>query len=186
MKAIHPTTQTWRRFSGITLALAAGWILLSVLFFPVQQDAKRAPREGFLAPTFNLPAIEGGSITLESGASMTIVNFWASWCPPCRVEMPLFEAIHREYSANSVRVIGVNATHQDDLSNVQEFIASEGLTFPIALDRYGDVTRAYQIQAFPTTFIIDARGIIQHVAIGGPISEAWLRSVIQEMLQKAE
>lgn len=145
----------------------------------------RAPQEGFLAPDFALKTISGSRVALEDlRGKVIILNFWASWCPPCRAEMPAFQQALEEYSDADLAILGVNATSQDSLLDVENFLQEYQLEFIIPLDVSGQVSRLYQIHSLPTTFILDKRGIIKKVVIGGPIPLSLLRVEIQQLLQE--
>ncbi len=110
------------------------------------------------------------------------MNFWATWCPPCRAEMPAMQRVFRDYEDRGLIVLAVNSINQNSLNAVGEFIEQYGLTFPILLDDQGVVANEYQIRSLPTTFFIDSKGVIREIVIGGPMSEALLRSRIENML----
>lgn len=143
-----------------------------------------APRQGFLAPDFSVETADGGYSSIQDyRGSVVILNLWASWCPPCRAEMPALQSIHDTYQAKGVIVVGVNMTYQDNVSAAISFTEEYGITFPILLDRTGLVGNLYHMRALPTTFLIDRQGVIQEVVVGGPLSEITLQSMIQELLE---
>lgn len=143
-----------------------------------------APREGFLAPDFTLNTTEGEIITLsELRGQAVLVNLWATWCPPCRTEMPAMQKMYDEYKEYGFVVLAVNLTYQDDPSAIVPFTQEYGLTFPILLDETGVVAEKYELRSLPSSFFIDHNGIIQEVVIGGPMSEALLRTRIESLLQ---
>ena len=99
--------------------------------------------------------------------------------------MPAIQQVYQAYQGQGLVVLGANITYQDNEVEAAAFIKEYGLTFPIALDRDGSLSRAYQLQGMPSTFFIDAEGVIQSVIIGGPISEAVMRSKVQDLLKAA-
>jgi len=146
-------------------------------------DGIPAPQKGFLSPEFSLPAASGEVITLSDlRGHPVLINFWASWCPPCKAEMPALERVYQEYQEQGLIVLAVNATNQDDAADAVAFSQSINLSFPILFDSNGDVSRAYQVRALPSTYFVDADGIIQEVVIGGPMSEALLRIRVQQLI----
>ena len=172
-------------FSGI-LVLALAWTLLSA-----DKDGAStaglipAPQAGFLAPDFTLETLEGESITLSDlRGQVVLVNFWATWCPPCKAEMPAFQQAYTDYADEGFVIVAVNAIQQDSVSAIETFRASNGLTFPIVLDTDGDTSRAYQVRSLPTSFFVDKEGIISEVVIGGPMAEALIRARIKELLHQ--
>ncbi len=145
-----------------------------------------SPREGFLAPDFTLDTLDGKRITLsELRGKIVVVNFWATWCLPCRAETPALEKSYAQYKDSGVVVLGVNLTNQDVVSEVESFVQEFKLTYPILLDREGSISNSlYQIRGLPTTFFINREGIIRTVLVGGPMSETFIRSKIEALLQE--
>jgi len=143
-----------------------------------------APRQGFLAPDFTLETITAENITLsELRGQAVLVNLWATWCPPCRSEMPAIQKLYDEYKDEGFIVLGVDMTYQDNASAVQPFIQENELTFPILMDNTGQVAQRYALHSLPSSFFIDRTGVIQEVVIGGPMSEALLRTRIESILK---
>lgn len=148
--------------------------------------AIQAPQEGFSAPSFTLQTVSGDSIALaDLEGKALILNFWASWCPPCRAEMPAFQTASEEYSSTNLEIIAVNATSQDSLESVAGFLDQYLVTFPILLDTTGQVGRTYQVRSLPTTFFIDGNGVIQEILIGGPIPLPLLRVKANQLLEES-
>jgi peroxiredoxin len=146
-----------------------------------------APHQGFLAPDFTAQSLDGEITTLSSfKGKPVLVNLWASWCLPCRTEMPALERVYQDFQDQGFTILAVNATSQDNLSEVNAFVKEYGLSIPILLDESGDITSLYQISAFPTSFFISADGVIQDVVVGGPMSEALLRSRVEHLLKVKE
>ena len=143
-----------------------------------------APREGFLAPDFTLQTIDGETITLSDlRGQAVLVNLWATWCPPCRAEMPAIQKLYDEYKDQGLVVLAVNMTYQDDPAAVLPFVQDHELSFPILLEETGNVASKYELRSLPSSFFIDRDGFIQEVVIGGPMSEALLRTRIGSILQ---
>ncbi len=144
-----------------------------------------SPREGFSAPDFTLETLDGNQITLSDlHGKIVLVNFWASWCPPCRAEMPAIERVYRSYRDLGLEVLAVNTTNQDDVAAAAAFIQELGLTFPIPLDRSGAVSASYNLRGLPSSYFIDHQGVIRSVVVGGPMSEALIQSRVEQLLQE--
>ncbi len=142
-----------------------------------------APQKGFLAPDFTLADPRGSQYHLASlHGKPVLVNLWATWCPPCRAEMPAIEQYYEQYKAQGLVVLAVNATAQDAPLNIVPFAQEYNLTFPILLDETGSVAQSYQLRSLPSTFFINRDGTIAEVVIGGPMSGATLQTYIQEIL----
>jgi peroxiredoxin len=170
---------------GATLALGAAWIWASAV--PASATTGGlipSPREGFLAPDFTLDLLGGGEVTLSDlRGKGVVINLWASWCPPCRAEMPAIQRVYETTKGRGLEVLAVNTTFQDSERAAAEFILELGLTFPVPLDRDGTVSRQYLLRALPSTFFIDREGVIRKVIIGGPMSEATIRTAVEEILE---
>jgi thiol-disulfide isomerase/thioredoxin len=116
------------------------------------------------APDFSLPLTDGTSVRLADFKGKAVfLNFWATWCGPCRAEMPSMEALYRRYRNQGLEILAVNV--QEDQRTAAAFMNQFGLSFPAALDG-GGVSRRYGIAAFPTTYIIDREGLIVSRIVG--------------------
>ena len=170
------------------LLLAGLWVWFSrTTPRAVTQGQVPAPQVGFLAPDFTLPTLDGGTQTLSDlRGQVVVLNFWASWCPPCRAEMPALARVAQEYADRGVTVLAVNATASDSREAAQRFLHDIGVTdLPVVLDTDGQVVQTYRISAFPTTFFVDAQGVIRDIVVGGPLSEASLRARLDDLAQEA-
>jgi cytochrome c biogenesis protein CcmG/thiol:disulfide interchange protein DsbE len=179
-------TQNWGILSTIILLACAGWILFSAEpNGATTQGAIPVPRQGFQAPDFNLPDAQGEVVRLSSlRGRPVVINLWASWCTPCRAEMPAIQKVYENYQEKGLVVLGVNATNQDNPQRAIQFAEDLGLTFPILFDNDGEVSQQYLLSALPTTFFIDGSGTIQEVVIGGPMAEALLKIRIEQLIEK--
>src|SRR5512143_627691 len=126
-------------------------------------NAPPNPQVGFTAPGFALDSLAGQPIALSALRGKAVVlNLWASWCPPCRAEMPALNAVYQKFRDQGLVVLGVNTTYQDDEPNARQAIQDWALTFPIVFDRAGVASRErYRVQAMPTTFFIGRDGVIR-------------------------
>jgi peroxiredoxin len=179
--------QTQRRILySIVLLLGLAWIFISADKTGTSTAGKiPAPQKGFLAPDFELITLTGETIKLSDlRGQAVLINLWATWCPPCREEMPVLEKMYNEYKNQGFTVLGVNMTSEDDSKAVLPFVEKYGLTFPILLDETRRVENAYQLKSLPTSYFINREGTIIEVVIGGPIVEAVLRTRIEKILQK--
>ncbi len=119
---------------------------------------------GQMAPDFELQTLEGESVKLSDyKGQMVILNFWASWCPPCRVEMPHMETYYQEYKEDdNIEILAVNMTtlERGSRDKVPAFVDKHGLTFPILMDEEGDIKDLYKVMVYPTTYILNEEGMI--------------------------
>ncbi len=178
-------SRRWYGFIALILVAGAGWIWLSAVPAAATTGGRiPSPREGFLAPDFSLELLGGGEVVLsEQKGKGVIINLWASWCPPCRAEMPAIQSVYEANRDRGLEVLAVNTTYQDSEQAAADFVAEYGLTFPIPLDRTGAVARQYQLRALPSTFFVDREGVIRKVIIGGPMSEATIQTAVEEILE---
>lgn len=142
-----------------------------------------APQVGFTAPDFTLETLKGGTETLsELRGQVVVINLWATWCPPCRAEMPALERVWNEYRDDGLVILAVN--EQEASSRVGAFVEELGLTFPVLLDRDGGVGARYRLRAYPTTLFVGRDGVISDVVLGGPMSEALIASKVSGLLEE--
>jgi peroxiredoxin len=186
MRDLMADRKRWLALMIIVFALGATWIWLSAV--PASATTSGmipSPREGFAAPDFTLALLGGGEITLSDlRGKVVVLNLWASWCPPCRAEMPAMQRLYEANRARGLEILAINTAYQDSRTSAQEFISEHELTFPVPIDQRGAVARQYLLQALPTTFFIDHQGIIRQVVVGGPMSEATLQIAVESLLRE--
>ena len=169
-------------FLGVLL-LGSAWILESRE--PVESATEaagvaEAPAVGYRAPDFTLSTLNGDPFTLgEQRGQPVVLNFWATWCPPCRAEIPHFQELSVKYNGQ-VAIIGID--DGEPATTVAPFAREMGITYPLPLDEESVVSRRYNVNSLPTTFFIDADGLIQHVHIG-LINRAVLESQIEQLMK---
>ena len=138
------------------------------------------PVVGSLAPDFTLTDLDGNSVRLQDlRGQVVFLNFWATWCPPCRAEMPDIEALHRKYRDRGVVVLGVDLRESE--SGVRAYVEGGGYTWTFLIDTTGQVAAAYRVSAIPTSFFIDKEGTIRAVAIGGMTASTMEAKLAQAM-----
>ena len=168
-------------FLGV-LFLGSAWILESRQPLDNQAEAAgvaEAPAVGYLAPDFTLSTLDGTDFTLSQYRGQPVVlNFWATWCPPCRAEIPYFQQASVKYNGQ-VAIVGVD--DGETVAKVAPFANEVGITYPLPIDEQSLVSRRYNVNSLPSTFFIDAEGVIQKVHIG-LISQAVLESQIEQLL----
>ena len=127
-----------------------------------------AVRVGSPAPDFTLLSLAGPSVSLhQQQGKVVLVNFWTTWCPPCREEMPALQRAHERLADQGLVVLGVNWTQEDNLADVEAFVQEFGLTFPILLDSDGLVNKdLYQVLGLPTSVLIGRDGTVRAIRIG--------------------
>jgi cytochrome c biogenesis protein CcmG, thiol:disulfide interchange protein DsbE len=170
-------------FYSLMLIAGAAWTVLS-MDQTASASIVAAPQVGFPAPDFTLQTQTGETYTLsELKGKAVLINLWATWCPPCRAEMPAIQNIYDEYKQEGLIVLAINMTTQDNPLNIAPFAEEYNLTFPILLDEKGVISSAYQLRSLPSSYFIDREGIISEVVIGGPMAEALLRTRIEKIIK---
>jgi len=149
--------------------------------------AEEKPQVGFRAPDFALFALNGASpVRLSDFRGKTVLlGFWASWCPPCRREMPALQKLHQAFKNRGLEIVSVSI--DTTRSEVAEFATTEGLTFPILLDLDHVVAQRYRVRGIPTHYLLDRQGVIRVRAVGGQDwsrPEAWRQ--IEELIRIPE
>jgi peroxiredoxin len=137
---------------------------------------------GAPAPAFALPRAAGGALSSDAlRGRVVVLNFWATWCPPCREELPALERVHRALAGEGLAVVAVSVDARPEA--VARFAAARGLGFAVLSDPREQVARRYGVAAYPTTVVVDRRGRIAHRAVGAfawdaPEAVAWLRTLL--------
>ena len=140
--------------------------------YEMNLNEKEGLAKGQIAPDFTLQTLAGEKFTLsELKGKKVVLNFWASWCPPCKKEMPHLQKYYKENAKeDNAVIVAVNLTHTerslDEIKTVQQFVDSYNLTFPIPLMEEKGIDKLYQIITIPSTFMIDTTGRIQHHIVG--------------------
>lgn len=174
-----------RSISILLCLLSTAWIAFTAIFIPLPATSNtRAARQGFLAPDVNLPTMDGSSLQLsELRGQIVLINFWASWCPPCKAEMPDLQSIYTEYKDQGFTLLAINLTSGDNQDSAKAYVLENQYNFPVLFDLNGSVNNLYNVRAVPTSYLVDEHGIIQAVIIGRE-SEAAIKARIDALLQK--
>ena len=164
-------------------------VLVGLLAWGFLTSAGESPKR---APSFELTALDGGTIASEDLEGRPLVlNFWASWCVPCRQEMPAFQRMWDKYSDDGVQIVGVNV--QDSAEGARAFVKELGITYPVGIDE-GSLSNDLHVTGLPQTFFIDSNFEFERPAHGaaskdgsrvvfGAISEEELQRRIEELLE---
>jgi cytochrome c biogenesis protein CcmG, thiol:disulfide interchange protein DsbE len=140
-----------------------------------------APAKGQNAPNFTLRAASGENVALaDLRGKVVLVNFWATWCAPCKQELPAIDAVARRYAARGFVVLGVDAGGDQD-SDVESFARKQALSFPLLEDSTGVTAARYRLLGVPTSFLVDANGIVRAVH-PGPYKQSELDRAVRTLL----
>jgi peroxiredoxin len=149
----------------------------------VATGAEVAALTSELAPDFTAPDLDGNPVTLSDfEGQVVLINFWATWCPPCVRETPRLVRIADTYRDQGLVVLGVNTTYQDDPAKVRQFVGDQRMGYPVLLDTDGAVGAKYPARLMPTTYLIDRQGRIVHTKVG-EVDEATLAEQVRQALQ---
>jgi peroxiredoxin len=143
---------------------------------------KEGLAKGEAAPDFELSTLTGETVKLSDyKGKKVILNFWATWCPPCKAEMPLMQNYYTQAKEENVEILAVNLTTKDrGLEKVEAFVKENNLTFPIPMDTEGEIGSIYQAVTIPTSYMIDTEGRIQKKHIG-PMDEKTMMDYIDNL-----
>ncbi len=177
------TTLYWLRRAAIPLAVVGLLIGLGVAVTvrPLDPNARSSPLQGRPAPGFALERLDGGRLQLSdlSCKRRVVLNFWASWCVPCRDEAPLLRDAQIKYAKRGVVFVGI--IFNDKPQKARDFVAEFGLTYANLIDPSGRSAVEYGVTGLPETYFIGANGIVISKKIG-PVDEVDLERRIQELL----
>ncbi|MEM7117948.1 MAG: TlpA disulfide reductase family protein [Chloroflexota bacterium] len=180
---------SWSLILLATTLLGSGWIVYSRESAPEERftTVPEAPIVGHFAPDFTLTTPEGETVTLTNSVNRSgeagvpvVLNFWATWCGPCRIEMPHLEAASEKFDGE-VAFIGVNQA--ESLPDIIAFRNEFNLTYPLLPDEERIVNNLYGVTSLPTTIFIDASGIVREVIIG-TVSQGVLEDRIVKMMEE--
>jgi peroxiredoxin len=136
------------------------------------------------APDFTLKRLDGGNLRLEDyRGQVVLINFWASWCGPCRQEMPLLDRLHQRYEGAAFVVLGINVEGTE--APIRTLIDQIPVTFPVLIDVNQLVSAQYQLEAMPTTVLVDRHGVVRYVHRGYKAGdEAKYTEIVMELIRE--
>jgi len=163
-----------------------GYQQLSSQYVPESAGGNETRQE---APDFTLVNSAGEAVSLSDFRGQAVIlNFWASWCPPCKSEMPYFDALSDEYEASGEAVfLMINLTDggQETIESASQYLDESGYTLNVLFDTEGDAADKYGVSSIPTTFMIDKDGFIRNMSVGA-VSESALAMEVTKLLTMQE
>lgn len=185
----RPEAKKSKKWLYINIALAVGVMAIAAgaLLWAAQESSKPQPTPDKYAgqrdnamENFTLKSLDGKDVNLRDyDGQVILVNFWATWCPPCTAELPDINAFYEAHKDEGFVVLAVNA--QEDPQTVKTFIDQRGFTFPVLLDLNANLMQRYSVRGLPTTFILDRDGVIRHTQ-SGVITPQQLEQIIIPLL----
>jgi len=186
--------KTFKTILVIVIALLVSWTVYDLVLSKDKKSTKKD--EGIIedteaseigiaigneAPDFELTTLDGEEVRLSDYRGKRVfINFWATWCPPCRAEMPDMQKLYEEENVD-IEILAINITESEPSEeNVKQFVEDFGLTFPILMDRKTEVASNYQVQAYPTSYMIDSKGVIRFIAPGA-LNHDLMLQLIEDM-----
>lgn len=155
-------------------------LCLSLVACKGKKEEKGAPEKGDAAVDVKLHGLDGKAVTLSQfKGKVVILNFWATWCPPCREEMPSMDALYQKFKGNPAFVM-LPASIDEDAETVREFMKKNNYTMPVYHDPKKDAGSVYGITGVPETFIIDKKGVIAEKVIG-PLD--WMKPEVTQFIE---
>jgi peroxiredoxin len=150
-----------------------------------EQTLKESPQEGFLAPDFSLPDLKGATVTLsEYRGKVVLLNLWATWCGPCRREIPSLERLYQMRKDEDFEILAVSLDRTSP-SGVASFVAKYRMSFPVLVDPGGKVGKDYWARAIPSSFLLDKKGVIRWVVKGSrEWDDAFALSKVDKLLDQ--
>lgn len=170
------------RWMTYAVSAMAALLLVGGAFRPVSADRPSRPEVGFPAPDFTLMDVEGKPVRLSDYRGKAVfVNFWATWCPPCKAEMPEIQKLQREMPELVILGVDMGDTERSPEA-VAAFMKAYGYDWPVPFDAKGQVSSAYDVISIPTSFFLDPNGVIRAKFIG-PMSLPLMKDMARQALK---
>ena len=178
----HPLRRARRWI--VNLLFAGVWIFLAFRLAPHLAAVVGIETGDRDAPAYVYPALDGGVVASDSLlGKVVLVNVWATWCPPCRVEMPLLQAMHERHRDRGFVVVGLSVDTKPD-ADVRRWLEERGVTYPVAVVGDATLDGFGEIRGYPTSVLLDREGRIRHRALG-PLAMVSFEPAVRRLLSEA-
>lgn len=163
-----------------------GLLFLALMIFTLLGGmAKKPPLVGGPAPQFTLKTLKGESVQISDyHGKVVLLNFWATWCKPCKAEMPEIQAAYEAYKDEGFVVLAINFGEKRE--KAQKLVKEMGLSFPVLLDRDIEVAERHRVVSLPVTFFVDAKGIIKEQVFGGTLTKDQIGEIFRRLQKKTD
>ncbi|WP_336788301.1 TlpA family protein disulfide reductase [Paenibacillus sp. MMO-177] len=162
----------------LLLLIVVAVLVILAIMQPNGSNKEKTAKVGFQAPEFELRGFNDASYSLSQiKGKPVLINFWASWCVPCRKEAPEFVRLYNKYK-DKVEFYAVNATSDDTIEGAVSFVQQYQLQFPVLLDEKGNVSKLYNVRSYPTTYFVDGKGAIVSINLGIVSPESLEKTII--------
>ena len=181
------TRQEMRRFIALLFLIASIWVHyeIKVVRLGSGNEVRHlgGTKVGTAASTFSARDIDNREVTLEAfrGQKVVVLDFWATWCGPCRMTMPALQALHNEFKDRPLEILSINQGETPEA--VRPFLRKRGYTFRVILDPTNTIGASYRVYGIPTLIIIDKQGVIQSIKVGPTWTKKELRELLERLLQ---
>jgi peroxiredoxin len=176
VKGMNKSNRTYLRVAILGILLVA---LIYALYTSLNKEPN-AVKVGSKAPNFSLEQLDGPPLVLDDlKGKGVILNFWGTWCEPCKAEMPALQKQYDKYKDKGLVVVGLNIGESP--ITIEPFVKELGVNFPIVMDRKSEITKLYRIGPIPTTFFISPEGEVAEIFIG-EMKEAYIESQVKKIL----
>jgi peroxiredoxin len=172
------------------LMIGVGLVTIGIVLFVLLSNPAASPSDlstvpvqvDFAAPKLTLADLSGKSVSLDDYlGSVVLVNLWATWCPPCKEEMPSLQTFYSKHKADGFVLIGID--QEETLEVVEPFVAEFGLTFPVWMDENYQAQREFNTASLPSSFVIDRMGKVRLMWVGG-VSEDFLEKYVTKLIKE--